>query len=397
MRRNVVRKFLDAFFGWLIMGILALYGTVRGLIVRRYRTPLAELDVKSVLVIKLCCLGDGVLAIPAIRALKKAYPHAKLRLMCTARNIAAFEELDFIDDVVNLHLTGLGGIKELVLAGPGQFVKALGAVRGCQPDIAVDLDLYYKLTPILSFVSGAPVRAGFDTAGANRGWLYTHKAPRERNKHELLCFLDILGSLGIYTEERDLLVWCDPQAAKDVVQMLAENGITAQSGYAVLAPGSSKNWPVKRWAADRFVAVGKYLHEKLGLDVVITGADFERTLGLQIAEGIGAGAVDLVGRTSIRQTIELLRGGAVLISNDSGPMHLAAAVKTPVVGIFGPTNPRKWRPWGQRVAVVTAQDVCEQAPCYYLSSMRWCDAANCLGKITVEQVTAAIDEVLSQP
>ncbi len=396
MQSNPARKFLDAFFGLLVMSALALYGGLRRIFSRRHRLPLAELAVRNVLVIKLCCLGDGVLAGPAVRALKQAYPDARLTLICTPRNVDAFLGQEAIDELVTLQLTGLGGMREMLRAGPRALRQALAAMRRCRPDIAVDLDLYYKITPVLAFLSGAPIRAGFDTAGKHRGYLYTHKAPRDPDKHELLCFLDILKSLGIETDDMSLSLWHDLEAADRVAELLAEGGLQPGDSYAVLAPGSSKNWPVKRWAADNFAALGKYLFERLDLPVVITGAPFEARLGRQVVDSAGPRAMNLAGKTSIRETIELLRGAVVVISNDSGPMHLAAAVDTPVVALFGPTNPNKWRPWSEQAQVVTSDD-CSKAPCYYLSAMPRCDAADCLGRISVSQVTAAVDELLAQP
>ena len=111
MRKNLARKLLDACIGRLFMGCLIIYDRLRRVLVPRYRLPLARLDVDSILVIKLCCLGDGVLALPAIRALKAAYPDATLRIICTPRNIEAFRGHDFIDECIELPLTGLEGLK----------------------------------------------------------------------------------------------------------------------------------------------------------------------------------------------------------------------------------------------------------------------------------------------
>lgn len=394
MRRNLARKLLDACIGRILIGCLVLYDLLRRLLLRRYRTPLEGLEVRSILVIKLCCLGDGVLALPAVRALKNRYPRARLTVVCTPRNTEAFRGLEFIDECVELPLTGLEGLGELLRAGMGAFRTAVAAGRACRPQLAVDLDLYYKVTPILAFLSGATVRAGFDTEGKDRAALFTHSAPRQPDRHELECFLDVLRPLGITTGDRSLELWRDPEAVRTVREKLLEKGIDPDGGYAVIAPGSSRNWPVKRWAAARFAELGTRLSQRHGLPVVLIGAGFEAQLAEQICGGIDGTATSLAGGSSIRETIELLRSASIAVSNDSGPMHLAAAVGVPVVGIFGPTNPAKWRPWGERTRVVTAVDGCPRQPCYYLSSMPQCDAADCIGRISVEQVSAAVDELL---
>ncbi len=395
MRKNVARKLIDAFVGRLLIASLLVYDRVRRLLVPRYRAPIDALDVRSILAIKLCCLGDGVLALPALRALKTSYPAARLAIICTPRNTEAFRGQDFIDECVELPLTGLEGLWELVRSSLGAFRRAVGAGRGGHPQIAVDLDLYYKVTPILAFFSGAPVRVGFDTEGKRRAALFTHSAPRDPDKHELECFLDILATIGIETEDLSTPLWRDPAAAEAARRLLIEGGVDPDACYAVLAPGSSRNWPEKRWAPNRFAQLGSWLWRQHAMPVVLVGAGFEAELAGEIAAGIDGATVNLAGTCSIRETIELLRSAAVVVSNDSGPMHLAAAVGAPVVGIFGPTNPTKWRPWGDRTRVVRAVDGCEKQPCYYLSSMPECDAADCIGRIDVEQVSAAVDELLS--
>lgn len=394
MRKNLARKLLDACIGHVLIGCLLVYDLLRRIVVRVHRTPLERLEVQSILVIKLCCLGDGVLALPAIRALKQRYPAARLTMICTPRNTEAFRGQEFIDECVELPLTGLEGLGELFRSSLGAFRKAVAAGRACRPQVAVDLDLYYKVTPILAFLSGAAVRVGFDTAGKNRAGLFTHRAPRAADKHELECFLDVLGALGITTDDRSTCLWQDPEAVGTVREKLLGAGIDPGTGYAVVAPGSSRNWPEKRWAPDRFAALGTWLAERHGLPVVLIGAGFEAELAEAIAADIQGRAVSFAGTSSIRETIEILRSAAIVVSNDSGPMHLAAAVGAPVVGIFGPTNPVKWRPWGERARVVTAVDACPKMPCYYLSSMPECDAADCIGRISVEQVSNAVDELL---
>lgn len=396
MQSNVFGKIVDAVCGRLLMFVLDAYGRLRRRLSRRYRADIGDLSIESILVIKLCCLGDGVLSLPSIRALKRRYPEAKLTMICTPRNADAFIGQDFIDEVRTLHLTGLGGMKEVAISAPAQLLRAIRTLRQLQPDIAVDLDLYFKVTPVLAFLSGAPIRAGFDTEGKNRGRLYTHSMPRDPDRHEVLCFGQIVESLGVPVTDMTLTLYEDPDAARSVEKHMQAAKIPQDMPYAVLAPGSSKNWPVKRWAVERFARLGQYLIDEYGMAVIAVGAEFEAELGRQAIDPISGPAANLAGITSIRETIELLRHAAIVISNDSGPMHLAAAVDVPVIGIFGPTNPRKWRPWSDSGIAVTAQNCCERAPCYYLSRMPACEAEDCLGRIKVDDLKAAVDRLIKK-
>ncbi|MFP3902925.1 MAG: glycosyltransferase family 9 protein [Armatimonadota bacterium] len=396
MQSNAGGKLLDMVLGRPLIFLVALYGRLRRLLNSRYRADISELDIQSILVLKMCCLGDGILALPAIRALKHKYPDAALTVVCTPRNEDVFIGQPFIDRVEVLELTGFGGLKEVLLTGPVQFVRAAVVMRQIRPQIAVDLDLYFNITSLLAFVSGAVIRAGFDMPHGNRGRLYTHSARRDPDRHEALCFSDIVASFGVQAQDMHISLWKDPEAAESAAGLLADNQVAKTDSYAVLAPGSSRNWPVKRWPVARFAEIGRYLCDELGMRVVIIGAAFEQDIGEQLADMLGETAIDLTGRTSIRQSIELLRDASIVVSNDSGPMHMAAAVGIPVIGLFGPTNPKKWRPWTDRGIAVIADSLCPKAPCYYLSRMPACDARECMGELKVQQVKDAISLLVDE-
>jgi lipopolysaccharide heptosyltransferase II len=349
--------------------------------------------VRTVVAIKLCCLGDGILAVPALRALKLRWPKARLLVLCTSRSSPAFEDLGFIDELHSLPITGFAGIGEMV-GNTARLWGILGKIKRQRPDVAVDLDLYYKATPVMAYLTGAPVRAGFDIEGLDRAGLFTHSAPRDRNKWEVECFLDIIRAIGIDTRDTRLEFNMSEQARSDADQILGSQGIGPQDPFIALCPGSSKNWPAKQWPVARFAEVADWAWKAHGLPSVVIGAGFERELGEEVVRHARGRTTNVAGDTSVQQTAALLARARALVTNDTGPLHLATAVGTPVVAIFGPTNVGKWGPRGARDVVIT-DDSCPDRPCYYLSYMPDCEHRKCLTQIPAQRVIDALQSILS--
>lgn len=394
MRSNPLLKTADSLVGRCAFGLLRTHDALRGLCRSRYRQPAALPGdaVETIVAVKLCCLGDGILAVPALRALKARWPGGRLLVVCTPRSAAAFDRLPFIDETHELPITGTAGIGEVLRNGL-KVLPTLRRIRRARPDIAVDLDLYYKATPVLTYLTGAPIRIGFDTEGYNRAGLYTVSVPRDREKWELECFLDLVAAAGAVTEDRSLECHVPPEAAARAEQVLQERGVVQGQRLLALCPGSSKNWPTKQWPAERFAQVADWASREHGLRAVLLGAGFERELCDRVASAATTEVVNLAGETSIPETAAVLARAAALVTNDTGPMHLASAVGTPVVAIFGPTNENKWGPRGPNDVIVTHED-CDCRPCYYLSYMPDCEHRRCLLEIPTERVTEALARVL---
>jgi heptosyltransferase II len=396
-RSNPGIKALDSAAGSAAFGLCRVWGALRRLSSSRYRRPaLPEPEqVRAVLVIKLCCLGDAILTIPAIRALKMHFPNARVSVLTTPRSCDAYVGQPCIDEVNVARLTGLGGLGELLRRGLTDALRSVRAARRARPDIAIDLDLYFKATPLLAFLSGAPIRVGFDTEGCHRAGLYTHSAPRQRTQHELLCFLDVVGAIGVKTDDTTLMFPLSDADRADGQSALAQCGVPTEARLVALCPGSSKNWPQKQWPAESFARVGDYLAERLGAQVVLIGTSHELAVHEQVRGAMSHPAVSLAGTTTVGATGAVLSRCELLVTNDTGPLHLAAALDVPTVAIFGPTDDRKWRPWHARSRVVRSA-ACDRAPCYWLSSMPDCPDVRCLSDLPPETVIAAAKSLLAE-
>lgn len=395
MRSNPALKAADHAAG------RAAFALLRGLDSLRRRpawargvSPIAPEHVGAVVAIKLCCLGDGILAAPALRALKQQWPAARLVVVCTPRSADAFSTLPFVDQLEVLPVTGLSGLGEAVRNG-WQVLPALRRLRKLRPSVAVDLDLYYRATPVLAYLTGAPVRVGFDTEGTERAGLFTRSVGRHPWQWELECFLDVVRLLGIEPTDRSLEYHVTVEAVAEATDLLQQGGILPGQPYLALCPGSSKNWPTKQWPAERFARVADWAWEQHGLRSVLVGAGFERELCQSVVRASQAAPVNTAGQTSVAQTAAVLQGARAMASNDTGPMHLACAVGTPVVAIFGPTRESKWAPRGAR-DVTLVEAGCECRPCYHLSYMPDCEHRKCLMQLPVERVTEALEGLLRE-
>ncbi|MCE5217206.1 glycosyltransferase family 9 protein [bacterium] len=389
MRSNRLLKSADALTGRAAFAALGAYDRLRRILRPFYlHARTGTPSPSSILAIKLCCLGDGILAVPALRALKTRWPEARLTMLCTTRDVDAFRRLNFIDDLVLLPVSGLGGPREL-LAGGVEALRILRRVRAARPELAVDLDLYYRATPVLAYLSGAPLRVGFDTPGFDRAGLFTHSVVRDPDRWELECFLEVVAAAGAHSEDRQLEFPLSEENLTSARGILQEAGV--EGPYIAMCPGSSRNWPQKQWPAERFAEVAQWAADSHEMSVVIVGASYEQEIGEHVADA--SRAVNLAGRTSLVETAAILSTARALVTNDTGPMHLACALGTPVVAVFGPTNERKWGPRGPQDQVVL-DDECPCRPCYTDSYMPDCQDRRCLERIPAQRVIEALDRAL---
>jgi ADP-heptose:LPS heptosyltransferase len=158
--------------------------------------------------------------------------------------------------------------------------------------------------------------------------------------------------------------------------------------YAVIHPGSVMS--TKRWEADRFAAVARSLAGR-GLTIVVTSGPGEESSAGEVARGI-AGSVILLGLT-IPQLAELIRGATLYLGNDSGPMHLAAAVGTPTIAVWGSSDSRRWRPWGVDHRLIQNPFECNPCPGYRCLVA---ETPLCIESVTVEQVNTAVEELVGK-
>jgi heptosyltransferase II len=364
----------------------------------RFGRSRLEAPPRHILLIKSCCLGDAVMVIPALRALRETFPGARLTMLCTPRTAAVFENSAYLDEVLLLRLTGARGIGEFLTTGLLSLAGTMRRLRARRFDVVVDFDNYYNWTTFIAFATGAPSRVGFDPPGQGRRFLLTHRVPHVGNRHMVEFYLDLVRAIGADTADKTIELRIPPEAEQWATDFLAADGEFRDGRpLVILSPGRSEAWHFIRWPEENFVAVAEALHKRPGAHVLLMGGDAEVPIAERITAMLSARKIavtNAAGKTSLMQSGALLKQADLLICNDSGPMHIGAAVGVPTLAVFGPANQSRWAPYGPEHRVVRLDLDC--SPCLFMGKLGKCPRIylECL-RVPVDAVVRAAEEMLA--
>ena len=341
------------------------------------------MNFSRILIIKPSSLGDVVHAMPTVAALRRRFPSAKITWLVKRKWAAVLEGNPHLDEVLALDLSPTG------------WPAAWRAVRAGSFDAVVDLQGLLR-SAVLGWISGASVRIGFANGREGSPWFYTERvtvpSPPIHAVDRYLLTAKYLGADPGEVKPSDFPLPHDAQAEARVEVLLVAAGI--QAGGMLVAMNPSARWDTKRWPPESFAAVGDRLQQDGAARVALIGGRDERPLGEQVMRAMRTMPVDLIGRTTLKELIALLRRVRLLVTNDSGPMHLAAAVGTPVITLFGPTDPARTGPYGAGHTVLRSGVPC--SPCFSRRCMNSV-LMECLTTIHPEQVFDAAMRLVEQP
>jgi lipopolysaccharide heptosyltransferase I len=343
--------------------------------------------VNRILIVRLGALGDVVHAIPVAAALRRAFPAARIDWLVSAKHREILDLVPVIDRRLVISDRPSAGERR---ADGTPLLAAIRELRASRYDVAIDLQGLIK-SAVLARASGAPRVVGFASRYAReraarlfytqaydpgRGGLYD---PRE-TRHVVDINLGLLGILGITSPQREFPI--EP-IDSDAARIAREQ---AGGRYALLNPGAA--WPNKRWPPERLAAIARELRARHGLSSVVLWGPGEEALAAGVAADADGAAV-VSPRTTIADIVALARGAVLMVSGDTGPTHLAAAVGTPIVGIYGPTRPVRNGPMSPLDVTVSRDSVCQ---CHHL---RRCTRDRmCLLDIEVTEVLDAVERRL---
>ena len=370
MRGNFILKFIDRYLGIQLVWFLGLFAN------KKTAVPSAP---KSILVIKLSALGDTILLVPVLRALRKKYPEAKISAVGTKINQDILKGCPYIDEVSVADL-------EKLCFNPFS-IKRLFSNKHF--DLALDFDQWTRISPLLAFLSKAKYRIGFNTEGQYRHYLYNHSVKHDRTKHELNCFFDIAIIVGAEDGDKKLEFWIDEASATNSHEKLLKLGIKEGESFVVFHPETPFHGGQRQWPAKNYIELGRMILQFNKYKIVIGGTEAERVQNDKIANALGPNAQVLTS-VSLSEYAAVLAKSKMLICGNTGIMHLGAALNIPVIALHGPTDPKKWGPLGTNSRVVKSKLEC--SPCLYLGFEYGCRTNKCMQSISVEEVFKEIQK-----
>ena len=327
-------------------------------------------------------LGDAVMTTPALAAVREGFPDARIVLLARPLVAELFRHHPDVDEVMVYELPGRheGALGRLRLGGE---------LRRRRFDGALLLQNAFDAA-LIAFLGRIPERAGYPTDG--RRILLTLPVPLTPGileRHEVEYYLCLLDGLGIPRPVPAVLKLAVTEKEREAMaERLASLGIDRGAPIVAINPGATFG-SAKRWFPERFAAVADSLAEEWGARVVVVGSAAEAPLAGEIEAAARRGVANMAGKTTVREMMAFLSLSSFIVANDSGPMHIGAALGVPLVAIFGPTDWRRTSPWTDRARVVRVDVDC--SPC----RLRTCDRAHeCMLGVTPEMVVDAARQLL---
>lgn len=383
MHPNILHKIFDRYIGSLLCFLLGAFAS---------RAADMDRDApRRILLIQLSAIGDTILAIPTIRAIRSRFPNAHMAMVASSINLQYLQGCPYIDQHIPCRL-------EELLKSPQKLIAFIGTLRHQKFDCVIDFEHWARFSALIAYGSGASRRIGFRSAGQHRHYVFSDVVEHVAGRHEVVNFLKIARLLGCPIGETDLEVWLTPDDWDWAKDFFNKGGIDQAMPVIAIHPEAGRRGePRRRFPQDRFVAVADALVDRYNAQIILTGAPSEVELAQEIALQTSSSCAVAAGKTEINQLAALFANADLVICGNCGPMHLAAAAGTPVVALHGPTNPLQWAPWGNGHTILHVAVPC--SPCLNLGFEYGCSALSdgtspCMHTIQVDEVLKVCERYL---
>lgn len=339
---------------------------------------------RSILVLRPCCIGDVLQSTALVTVLRRAFPQARLGYAVGPWSRPVLENNPRLDEIVD---TGsiVGGRKP----SPGAFLSLVRRLRQGRWDACFVLERS-ALFSLAAWMAGIPDRIGLDNRG--RGLALTKRVPLRPRRQEAEAVLDLARAIGLDVTGATTEFYPSDTDRLEVSRLLTGNGMP----WVVLAPGGGVNpgteLIAKRWPAENFGELAARLARHGYLPLIIGGPQDHQAAEATLEASQGT-ALNLCARLTLSGCGALLQQAKLLVANDTGVMHLAAAVDTPVVGLFGPTDPAMYAPYGVRHRALWHPRTC--SPCFRQKERPPQCMMECIRSITVDEAEAAALQLLA--
>lgn len=322
-------------------------------------------DISRILVVKPSSLGDVVHSLPFLHAIRERFKKVEIDWVVSRGLEGLLDGHPMID---RIFIINKDQWKKLSRAAEtaGELKKLFSDLKREKYDIAVDLQGLLR-SGLITLATGARIRVGFKEAREGSTLFYTHMVKGGRDIHAVDRYMKVAASLGCNTTDIRF-------------PLLDEPCSPGFDEYAVIAPGA--RWRTKMWSPEKFGELASLLPVKS----VVIGSAADNKISDTVIDYSGGMAISFSGKTNFRELAGLIKNARFMICNDTGPMHIAAALGVPVFAIFGPTNPSRTGPYGNIHTIIREELDC--APCY----RRTCNDLRCMNGITARKVLSIINE-----
>jgi heptosyltransferase-2 len=297
-------------------------------------------------------IGDAVMSMPALEAVRENFPASHIAVLARPWVVPLYESHPAADEVIPYGRHS--GYRKNFF----EFLGAIRTVRSLHFDMAVLFQNAFEAA-LIAYIAGIKIRVGYDTDG--RGFLLSHSVVREPEvlkAHQVEYYLTLLRALSWDAPSKDPTLRAGPESVTRARSLLSAKGIEDHQLVVGLSPGAAYG-PAKRWPVERFAAIGDRAIREWGAKVIVIGT--EKDLGETLVSAAAPGVVNFCGTTMLGDALALIKRCRVFVCNDSGLMHVAAALQVPTVAIFGSTDSVATGPRGKN-SMIVKQDM-ECSPC----------------------------------
>ena len=346
-------------------------------------------EIKKILIVKLSSIGDVVHSLPFLEVIKKKFPHAQIDWL--------------VEEAVSSVLKGHPSLSRIIISRRKTWQKnllrvsrwfsilteslhLLREVREYRYDLVIDLQGLFR-SGVMVGLSRGERKIGMIGAREGGGWFINEEpVPVDYTQHAVDRYLQVAEYLGC-----DMASWKGHIPVQDVDKGKI-NTLIGNEGYGkgpIVVINPMARWETKLWQAESFAALADRLCDELSCRIIFTGSRWDRTIIEEISGRMKERTINLAGRTSLKELAYLYTVCNVLVTTDTGPMHIAAAMGCPVIALFGPTDPLRTGPYGLGHQVIRSDIAC--SPCF----RKKCEYMTCMKQITVERCFETVKKVLT--
>lgn len=333
-----------------------------------------KFEVKSIAFVKLWAIGDSVTSLPLIKATKEKYPKSKITVIAHKRNFTVYEHQSFIDKIILFEEKSLF-----------KFLRKF--------DLVFDLEPYLNSSALLSWWIGK-FRIGFSNQA--RSFLYNKTSLFSNSKHMVEIYMDLGRQIGIEKTISKLERLKVNKKAKEQADIfLRKNGVKKSDKLAGICIGAAESVRERMWPKERFADLADYLTNKNYI-VIFTGSPAESELIEEVRSLMNTKSINSAGKISLTESFDLIEKCNMFISNDTGPMHVAAAQGCKTIGLFGPNTPVRWSPFGKGNVSIYHEISCSPCIINEKGIMPTCineEFQKCMKLISVEEVKKIINKL----